>query len=565
MKVIIKGKGDITLTQQDFVAEGGQGKVYARNGVAYKIYHDPASMIPEGKIQELAALPVPPYSRPHDLLLDGHNQVVGYTTRFVNDAYVLCQLFPRSFRDRMGLTHKHTFHLAEEMRNGILLAHKANILLVDGNEMNFLVDSKFQSLTFIDTDSYQTRSYPATAIMDSVRDRHMPHKHAFNEGTDWFSFACVAFQLLVGIHPYKGKHPTLHGFDDRMQANVSVLNPEVGVPKSAYDFSVIPSDWRSWFEAVLNRGERCQPPGGNLQVTLVKAVVRAVTGSSNLVMEEIGVFDGDVTGVWANGLHLVVATTKSLWRDGHKVMGHGDVAAVGFSSTMGVPVAVQHQMEVPALTNCVTQSQVPFGLNAQRVVGAGGALYMKNLDKVLEVNLNDVGGQVVASTRTVASVLPQASLLFPGGVVQNMLGSTFVSIFSHGRAYQTRIKELDEYRVLGGKWDEGAKGGVLMLVGTKKGKTDRMIFRFDETFASYDIRTVANVQSGDLNFIVTDAGVCILLDGDNDCLELSSTKKDATQVKTVTDAVIGGDMRLYKRGAQVLVARGEHLYTMRMK
>lgn len=566
MKVTVKGKGDVTLTQQDFVAEGGQGKVFAKNGVAYKVYHDPTHMMPEGKIAELAPLPVPLFSRPHDLLLDPRtHKVVGYTTRFVDDAYVLCQLFPRSFRDREGLTHQHTFHLAEEMRDGIGVAHKAGILLVDGNEMNFLVDRKFSGLTFIDTDSYQTRSYPAVAIMDSVRDRHMANPRAFTEGTDWFSFACVAFQLLVGIHPYKGKHPTLKGFDERMKANVSVLHKDVRVPKAAYPFGVIPPDWLAWFEAVLHRGERCPPPSGLLTVTIISPVVRAVMGASNLVLEEIGMFVGNVTGVWANGQHLVVATDKGLWMDGHKVSSDGNTTAVGFSPLMGVPVAANHQADIPLLTQCVTRTLMPFVMNAQRVVGSNGNIYIKNRDRVLEVTLSDVGGGVVASTRRIASVLPNASLLFPGGVVQNMLGSTFVSVFSGGASYQTRIKELDEYRVLGGKWDVGLKGGVLMLVGLKGGKTDRLVFRFDNNFASYDVRVVEDIQSGDLNFVVTDAGVCVLLDEDNDCIELFSTKKGSTQVKTVTDNVLGGDMRLFKRGAQVLVARGDRVYTMRMQ
>ena len=38
MKVFIKGSGEINLTQQHYVATGGQASVYIRNGVAYKIY-----------------------------------------------------------------------------------------------------------------------------------------------------------------------------------------------------------------------------------------------------------------------------------------------------------------------------------------------------------------------------------------------------------------------------------------------------------------------------------------------------------------------------------------------
>lgn len=118
--------------------------------------------------------------------------------------------------------------------------------------------------------------------------------------------------------------------------------------------------------------------------------------------------------------------------------------------------------------------------------------------------------------------------------------------------------------MLGGKYDAGVKGSVLMVVGKKKGKTDRFTFRFDDTFTSYDMRKVEDVQSSDLNFVVTDAGVCVFLDEEHDCIELFSTKKGSAQVKTVTDKVIGGDMRLFKRGAQVLVARGNRIFTMRM-
>jgi hypothetical protein len=564
MKVTIKGKGKVTLTQQDFVAEGGQGKVFARGGTAFKVYHDPANMMPEGKILELSKLPVPLFSRPHDLLLDKRSKVIGYTTKFVQDAYVLCQLFPRSFRDREGLTHQHTLSLAEKMRDGIGVAHKAGIILVDPNEMNFLVGRKFKTLTFIDTDSYQTKSYPATAIMASIRDPHMTGL-AFNEGTDWYSFACVAFQLLTGIHPYKGKHPTIKGFQNRMKANVSVFNPAVSVPKSVYDFGVIPADWRAWFEAVLDRGERIAPPGGTLTVAFIKPVVSAISGSDNIILEEIGMYDGTVTGVWGNGQHLVVSTNKGLWVNGQKSSGHGDVVAVGFSPAMGVPVGVRHPDDVPELFNTVTRQPVSFGLNAQRVAGTNGRVFIKNRDKVLDVVISDVGGGVVASTRKVVSVLPNASLLFPGGVAQNMLGSAFINLFSGGASHQVRIPELDEYRILGGQYDEGVKGGVLMIIGVKGGKTDRLAFRFDDTFSSYDMRTVADVQSGDLNFVVTDKGICILLDADHDCLELSSVRKGSTAVKTITDKAIGGDMRLFKRGAQVLVAQGNRVFTMTMK
>lgn len=567
MKLTIQGQGDVNLTQRDFVAAGGQGQVFAQGDTAFKVYHDLSGMMPTGKIQELSPLPVPMFSRPEHLLLNDKGTPVGYTTRFIRDAHVLCQLFPRAFRDREGLTHDKTFKLVEEMRKGFDLAHKAGILLIDPNEMNFLVDSKFQKLTFIDTDSYQTRSYPATAIMESVRDRHMAHPRAFTEGTDWFSFAITSFQLLVGIHPYKGKHPAIKDFDERMKQNLSVYNKDVSVPAVAYPFDVIPQEWRGWYKAVLEKGERCPPPGGQVAVVMVRPVVQAILGSLNLVLEELGQYDGNVTGVWAYGNRLVVATDAGLWMDGRRVSDWTNTTAVGFSPKMATPVAIRHPDEIPELLDCTSRAPMAFGLNAQRVAGHDGRVYLKVGDKILEVVLTDVGSKVVASTKLAASVLPNAALLFPGGVSQNMLGSTFVSLFPQaGRTFQVRIPELDSYRVIDAKYDAGAKGGVLMVVGrTKLGTFDRLVFRFDDAFQSYDVRKITDIGTPQgLNFVVTDAGVCICLD-EEDKLELSSVTKGSSSVKTVTDQVLGGDLRLFKRGGQVLAARGNKVFTMRMK
>lgn len=58
--------------------------------------------------------------------------------------------------------------------------------MVDLNELNVLVGSSFVEPFMIETDSYQTPSYRATAIMDSIRDRLVPTGQ-FALLTDWFS------------------------------------------------------------------------------------------------------------------------------------------------------------------------------------------------------------------------------------------------------------------------------------------------------------------------------------------------------------------------------------------
>ena len=191
-----QGKGPITLSQADFLAAGGEGMVYAKGQFAYKIQHDPKKMIPLAKIGELSAIQNPNVIRPLDVLLDGKNTPVGYSMRYIKKTVALAQLFPKAYRDREHLTPQMMLALVQKLQGLVVSVHQAGILIVDLNEMNFLVDEKHTEVYGIDTDSYQTKNFPATAIMDSIRDRHGKPNH-FNHGTDWFSFAITAFQMFI--------------------------------------------------------------------------------------------------------------------------------------------------------------------------------------------------------------------------------------------------------------------------------------------------------------------------------------------------------------------------------
>ena len=166
-------------------------------------------------------------------------------------AQPLCRLFTRAFRERKGVTQGQILALICAFQETVQHVHDRGGLVVDMNEMNFLVDRDMQRVLFIDVDSYQTPSFPATAIMDSIRDRDSA---TYSAGTDWFSFAILAFQMFVGVRPYRGKHATLVDLDARMMANVSVLNRSVTVPATSYPLDILPSAYRDWFEALFEQG-----------------------------------------------------------------------------------------------------------------------------------------------------------------------------------------------------------------------------------------------------------------------------------------------------------------------
>src|SRR5260221_13686847 len=98
-------------------------------------------MIPVAKIQELASLSAPNLIKPQDVLLNSRNAPIGYTMQRVQDAFPLCQLFTRAFRERKGITSDRIVGLVQKLQQGVQHVHEKGMLIVDLNEMNFLVDN----------------------------------------------------------------------------------------------------------------------------------------------------------------------------------------------------------------------------------------------------------------------------------------------------------------------------------------------------------------------------------------------------------------------------------------
>ncbi|MFT5683915.1 MAG: DNA-binding helix-hairpin-helix protein with protein kinase domain, partial [Myxococcota bacterium] len=257
MKLTVEGVGPVTLTRADFAGAGGQASVYARGDTAYKVYTDPTHAIPASRIQALSSLSDPRILRPQRLLLR-RTTPVGYTMRYLPDATPLCAAFPRAYRDRHGITRDNVVACMADLAGLIEQVHAAGALIVDLNPMNILLDDA-GAPHLIDVDSWQLPGFPATAIQDAIRDRHAP-PGVFSEGTDWFSFAVVCFQALIGIHPFKGRHASVKGIDDRMKAGISALSGAVRLPGVCYPLDHLPPSWRAWMTDVFHHHVRTPPP-----------------------------------------------------------------------------------------------------------------------------------------------------------------------------------------------------------------------------------------------------------------------------------------------------------------
>ncbi len=557
MDIFIKGKGKVSLGQGDFVAQGGEGAVYAKGDTAYKIYGDPGKMIAPAKIQELSALSLPTIIRPCDVLLDRSNMPIGYSMPRVRDAVALCQAFTRAFRERNNLTPDAMLALVRKLQEGVQHVHDRGMLIVDLNEMNFLLDAKLSDVLFIDVDSYQTPGFKATALMDSVRDRHC-HNNQFTPDTDWFSFGIVSFQMFIGIHPYKGKHPSIADMDARMLQNISALNKAVTVPKVCYAFDVIPQAYLCWYRAVFEGGKRCAPPFDLNAPVLLSPTVQRVTGSDKLQVRALGVFPAPLILPIPQAGPLCGVTAQGVTLRG-KVLVPDSNARIIFTPRMNTLLAATLQSGKVRFFDIMQNKALAGELDAEAMTTYGNRLTLKNGMGLYEVEFLELTNAPQPMLKMIANVLPNATQVFDGMAVQNLLGAAYVSLFPRaGHCHSVRIKELDGHRIVDGKFDNN----VLMLVGERSGVYTKYILRFDTSYATYDIRIINDIAYAGLNFVTLDNGICLHLN-ENEELEIFASRIHANGLNILADATLQ-DARLFKHGTQALFSRNDTLYSMKM-
>jgi hypothetical protein len=560
MEIYRNGKTRITLTQRDFAGQGGEGAVYIQQGIAYKVYSDPNQAIPVAKIGELAAITDPAIIKPEEVLTDANGQSIGYTMRAVENGVPLCQTFSRAFRDRNRLTPDKVFSLVQELQARIASVHHAGVLVVDVNEMNFLVARDFSTVFAIDVASYQTASFPATAIMESVRDRHAT---TFSEGTDWFSFAILACQLFIGIHPYRGKHPKLGTLDERMRANVSLFNPQVQLPPVCQPLTVIPPDYRAWLEEVLENGKRLPPPSDSVSPPAFPMVrfSTILPASGALEMRFLGAFDGTILDM----IEDVILTSEAVYCQGRKLGVYPVAQEVHLMvTTRGTVLLAWQDMGKLHLWNAKTNAKIPVVAQVDSLATTDGRLYGRSGSNLVEFLGVEAGEKVFVQPRIVGSVLEYATQLFPGVAVQDLLGACYVSLLPEsGVCQQVRLPELDNYRLLNAEFQRG----VLLVVAEKAGQFDRFVFRFASDYRTYDTYKEESISDYDINVTVLPNGIALQIVGgiSSDTLRLFEAGKGRGQYRTITDPVLTSDSRLFHRGTQACLARTNELYEIRMR
>lgn len=568
MKVIdarVKGSTKIIrLDRSNFITTGGEGSIYAKGRTVYKIYTDIKKVIPYSKIQELSSISDKNVIKPDKMLIDDYDRPIGYTMKKVSNTYILCQLFPKVFRDREKLDNDTVLKLVLRLREMVENIHISNILVVDMNEMNFLVDKRFQSIYSIDVDSYQTRSFPATAIMESIRDRHTK---TFSELTDWFSFGIISFQMFVGIHPFKGRHPTikypqdkLREMTERMLKNIPVFHQDIKYPRNVLPFDIIPQVYKEWYKAIFFAGKRLAPPTEAVEVIIVPTIIRTVASDKDFDINQIFTYPANIIEYLAiDGIRIVSLKNNDIYFNSRKSSGiQGKHIAITPENNVICGYAKDYKLK---LTNVGSEQEVPCNIVAEEIMSYNGRLFVKNVDTISEIEFINMGMNTQVVPKVIANVMENATQIFPGTIIQNMIGRYIISIFpAKGTHYQISIEELDGYKIIDAKYDNK----VLFVIGVKKGKYDKFVFKFNDDFSIYSLRKEQNISYCGINFIVLDNGVVVHINESED-LELFSNKKDSTTIKIIDSDTIDGGMKLFKDGTSVLFSKDNKLYRMKMR
>jgi len=557
IKIFVSGR-DLVLPESSYLAQGGEGSVYSVNQTAYKIYHDPKKCLAEAKIQELKVLDMPNVLGPREVIYDPKNKSpIGYTMPFIRDTEYMCRLFASNFKNANNITQEMIVGIVGNMQSTLKEIHGKNILVGDYNEMNFLVDKKFTTAYHIDVDSYKTKNFHCTAIMDTVRDRTLPFG-TFKESSDWFSWAIVTFQLYTGIHPFKGKHPLYksNDLDARMKDNISVFNTDVKTPKCIQDFSIIPKAHLEWYKRVFVNGERTLPPMADATGLFAGYTQAVVISGGGLSIELIHDYIQNIIEVYYyNGIRYIVTTNAIHQFDTEIFSFKSKATDVLLGNCLGVSPIIAVRKDSTVGFFDLERNEIGR-IASDDFMQSNGSIYtMRN--GILTENYFEEIGKIKHLTKSVANVAENSSKMFSGVVFQDIFGKIKLTIpFEHGKCANIAVPELDGYRII----DAKCTGRFCIAIGEKSGKFNRIVLYFNDKFTSYEYRGDDDIDYRSVNLMVKQNGMAVTVKEQN-TLELFYDIQRGC--KEILDSPIELSMNLCDGMTQVMFTNNSKLYTVK--
>ncbi len=558
--IIYNSKGKkINISDNSFIAEGGEGRLYGYKGLVYKIYLDESKLIPSAKLDELSVLDHESIIKPSESIFNANNKRIGFSMKMVPNAIALPRLFNSSYWNNHNITPASIALLVDKMQQTISYIHRLGFLQVDGNEFNYLVNQQLNKPYFIDVDSYQTASFPATAIMPSIRDYQ---QNEFNEGSDWFSFAIVAFQLFTGIHPFKGRHPDFKkgDFSARIKAGVSVFNKDVKYPSSVRDFSIIPANYLDWFKRLFEKNERISPPGNMSTMPFIAQTYKVIQDSKKLSIQEIASYPDLIKAVETINGQRIARTAQQVFAGQQAYDIPPDTTGV-IMGPDGKPLFITIKDGIMGIQNSNASQFISSGLAVDRVFIAQNIPYIIRDDDLIEINIIELANGITLAPGLSRKILPNATTAFDGFLYENVLGKAHIIIpLAAGNMPIIRVTELDQLKVIDGRYENGV---IYMVIADDKGEYKQLRLRFNDEFNDYDVELRSDIENF-LNFTTLQKNIIVSIPEDGR-LEVSSSRPAQMSIRQVEDAQISSQMRLYNDRGNAAIISANKIYSINLR
>lgn len=471
MNVFLNGS-KVALTDKEYIGEGGEAIVYAKSGTAFKIYHGPAKAIPVGKVGELKKLNRKNILGPQEPIFNSKNEYIGFTMPFKGGTEYLCKLLNKGFCEKEKITN--VAPIVEEIIDTAKFIHSNDCLIVDANEMNFLVSKDYKIPYFLDVDSYQTKNHKATAIMDSIRDRLVKNNN-FTEGSDWFSLSIILFQLYLKYHPYKSVHPDYNRnkWMDMMDANISVFSDNAKPPPSSYDFSLVPKSHLEWFKRTYLHSERSAPPKATDIVIKPSGYAGPTTVTSSNQGFQISTYlqcKSKIIDVNSFGFHNYVLTESELYLNKVLELEWSEKKARKVISCGGKIYYIETSGELNKIYDLDKTEVCSFSSIEYFIYN--NSIYSLSNNKIFCYIPRIIGSKFILSGSEVSGCLSSRKM-FENVIVATAISNAYV--FIPGNIGLIEVNEIKGYRIIDAKFDSG----FCIIIGEKKGRYRKFLFKLN--------------------------------------------------------------------------------------
>lgn len=555
--------GDIILNDNDFIAKGGEGSIYGKNNRAFKIYETKDKMPPIEKLKELQQLKDNQnIMAPIDIILEKNNIPIGFSMIWIKNTETLCRLFTTSFLDRTGITIDKIVTLIENIKNLIAKVHEKEIIIVDGNEFNWLVDNKDFTIPFaIDVNCWQTPNFPADAILPSIRDYSTDK---FTKLTDWYSFAIVSFQLFTGLHPFKGRmiNGSKLSVVERMKNGISVLdNKTVRIPDATRDFGNIPKNYMEWYTQIFRNNKRVLPPDIAGKIVIAPTTLhKIITSTQRLKIKLIESFSKDILYFKSFiNLNTRIIKTKNKTIIGTHETSYTDYEVIIHEETK-TPILVKSNnegyLEVKSITNHTVND---INIYCNEILIIDNMLYCRNLGQLTEMDFTINKDKIQPTVKIVWDVMPNSTTIFSNILIQQVLNRILLSIpipdKKKSKMITKSISELIDCKIINAKYSNQ----VAIISVFINNEYKKYVFKFNEDFSEYKLRIIDDCDNTAINFVVLPNGVIVHIYKDEE-LEVFQNRYNIDSIAQVQDSAINMDMKLSNNGMKVIFSKNHNLY-----